>query len=64
MWTWVFGRVVFDLWPPRSPDLFSLALCLRGHHKHIVYGTAVNDDAGLQQMAENGYELIYNTAIL
>jgi hypothetical protein len=61
VYAWVLRRFVFELWPARSPDLNPIDFYLWGSLKNIVYGTAVNDVAELQQKLEGEYKLIHKT---
>jgi hypothetical protein len=53
MQTWVLQRLVFKLWPTRSPDLNQLDFYLQGHLKSIVYAMAVYGVAELQERVDD-----------
>jgi hypothetical protein len=57
----VYGRFVSKLWLARLTDLNSLDFYLWGRLKIIVYATAVNDVAELQQRVQDQCELIRYT---
>jgi hypothetical protein len=48
-------------WPPRSANLNPLDFFLWGHLKSVIYATAVNDVADLQQQVADGCQVIQNT---